>query len=1602
MAEEGPKEEVKLFEQTTEPEEPVIELGDRIRIYGGKYDKTTGRVVYRTEDELHIIPDGLTNQVKEFKLTEEGFDAESGVESVEILQKRKKANLVEILDLRVGQDLETFTPEGEPLSKYRVIKVDPDADVITVQNDEEGELVLPFGFKGVPKDLPFRVVRGRQPTELIIEESAEETNEEPDVDVLEGEEEERFDFEFLDDELQAPADEGVEQLIEIPTSERTYSNQTQKSEAYADFLSLNTPAKQRLDETQRATRVLTEVFFQLRASILRLSEDGTPKGVKPSSIQTLVDALETRLVAISRCVVDVDKILYHDMDVDKEPQPEMMDGIRLQGFTDKITNGNEYIESSPEMASQKFTPFLNGYLSKYATTWKETGGQRVAFQRDEEVFRRNAPEKEASIPGYASGLPASKRAYLSSDYISEVSLSLIRGLKAMKVKSQIIQLGEEAAVLSYVLFPLAHASSLNTLRHESLISDIKDGQKELKSMKSILKGLSEITDIPSASNPFLISVDGGTLGNIPLRDYIKSMGLRAEGMGDFWPIQVLMGMRDREWTIDQHEILKDIIKDTQNQILNEIISQRDLLAQQVAQPPAVQGILMVPDGTQMIEKLSEEPLLKDLQTALKDEMPGFANSDVAMVGLLLRNHPDLTMAQLADQPAALTRSRMKYAREEYLKTLREIQLKKERISFAGEPPIPVSCAHVKPLQMIRKVKDDKQRLALLAKFLITFQGHKEDNWLKCNAGDHNLLCMHELLQIYQFLRPGDVAALNKDIQLNFGGGQFQGYYICRNCGQPISELEYDTHLEFDDNGRPMMGRSELVDKDAITQEQIEDVIGPLGDVDDPDEFDNETKKLIYNTAKELADRLFAPLEMVDFILVVNRVYGLLQQIPDRERYVKIQQAQKKGKAATVMTISTDYDIYINQVLVCATAVQMLLLIQTRKPDLILRGMPVGCKNLGGQPLESEGGTHGIQCVVSVISSYKKDSPPWSLTQFQKEPDDSVRQKTIMGIFEPLMRASLQDPSILQALSQKREYIRKVLGGAGGQGRPDEELPKNFAPIPYVMNEADFVDKIIVPEAASVEDRAELWIRQGNVLAKKNKLPMPVVFSEASCCLSPIDKADEFWDSGTAKQSLPPFPKRTGVQAPPRITRLEPTMKPSQISRPLPDAPESSYYQLFLKVCYDGDKKGYSHEFGLTHSCMWCDLKLPKDLAVLTPDEGLIAIESQGIEVTKETFEDLLNETHRVNSFKTEFKNEIPGPLDNWVSLTSIEPEPAEGYRVVMEKTQLELLKLPIDAKEVEVALALSDFSTLAESMESSFKTRIPPTQHVVFDSIVSGGAGSIIRFLQSYALVPLSRFTTRWSPVANVPKSWQLSSQHVMDIRDLLLEHKSYLLKFNKVGVTPWLKAKVDTFIGQARAIINKLELLRPLQIPGGLQTYEYFLKFCLYAPLANFVDPNTLPIAQDIEALPSQVEQQALFPAKFISDMLNRFKEEGLKLTPEQIREMIAKRNEMEKANILKKMTDMPRAAKDIAKIQMKLGLGDWAVGGTKAIYAYDADRYDVERDQRAQAGIIDFPGFGPEGPGGQVAQMDGLGYFQEQGDEAGYIDDAELGDINGFDDDN
>jgi len=1580
------EEDALLQPDLQEPNEPILELGDRVRL--NKETPLTGTIVYRSYDSLFIRPDGVLDTSKEFKITEEGLieGEDTLIDSVDLLNKRKKKSFIEIFNLQADQLIHTYEEDGTP---YKVYTIKPplnlEEDALTlIDPDTNEEIFIRFNFIGVERDLPFRNLFGREAPEKPVVSTTEEA---PTSEVVEEDLEDIEDFTFLDDELEAPADQAdVERLIEIPSAERIYPDITQKSEAYADLLSLQSTASQQLEETQKATRVLVELFFRLRASVLRLSSDGFPIGVKSTSLQTLADALETHMLALSRPVLDIKKILF----VDEIGDGSTMENLQIEDFYSFIDKSIQYLENPSEMAGSKFIPFLTTYLNRFNSTWHETGSTPLyAFQRDEEAFRLKAPGDESSVPGYSSQLPDPKKVRITTDSVSEVELSMVRVLKAIRHKNKLLQPGEEAVITAYIMFPYLYSYCLSTLSQESLYADITAGLQPFTTLKDLLKQSGEITEIPSSKQPFRISVDGGTLGNIPLRDYLKALDLKAEGMGGFWPLQVLMGMREREWTLDQQAVLSESISATQALILDQILKQREALATMVSQPPSVQGIQMIPEASVLIDQLAGEPsgILLKIQNDLREHYPSYANSDVALVGLILRHYPDLAFAQMANQPIALTKARTAHLRNEYILQIQNEKQLKHRKEFAGVIPTPNRCAHVKNLLMIRKVKDEYKRMALLVKFLSVYQGEKEDNWVNCVGCSQHLLCVHELLQVYQFLRPGDVGVLNKEIQLNFGGGQFQGFYICRNCGQSIQEIEFDTHIEFDDSGRPMMGRSELVDKESLTEQQIEEVLGPIDSIDDAIEFDNETKRLIYTTAKQMADRLFTPLNRDAFILVVNRTYSIIQQIPSRERYLQIQKAQRK-------TTMADYDVYLNQALICAVGVHLLILIQSHVPDLIIRTIPTGCRNLGGQPLELEGGTQGIQCVISVISSFTKDSAPWNLTQFQKIQDDTERQKVISSIFEPILSSSLQDPTILHSLNKKREYRKKILGSAAGQGRPDETLPAEFKPIPYQQTPEEFVEKIIVPEAATIEDRVELWIRQGNTLAKQHKLPMPIVFSEASCCISPLYEMDEFWKKPETQQSLPEFKKRSGVPPPPKITKAEPIMKPAQLVRPLPDPPEESYYQLFLKVCNSSDSndshKGYSHEFGLTHKCIWCGLQLPMEPELLTAEMGRSEIEKQGIEITKETFEDLLNKTHLANSFKTPSLKEQPGPLDTWISLSKLKPEPVEKWSEVMAKTQAELMKLPPDAEEMEVAIALNDFSTLAQEVEMLCKMRLPKQQHALLDSIIEEGAESIIRFLQSYMIVPVRRFMSKTSSKSyKIPKSWGLDSFHKMDLDTILENHSSYLLKFNRIEISPWLHSKMQAMIDQSRVLLSKLQAIRPIQIPGKEKTYYFFLRFCLFAPLANFVDPNILPrlVQEGVEVPISQVEEQALFPARFLSDMIKRFMEEGFRLTPEQIREQIAKRAEMEKENIIKKINAKDRTGKDIEKMMMRLGIGEYAVGGTSAIYSYNKEQYAKEREQRAEFGMA-------------PPTADALGYYGMEGEGEGYIGDEMLGEINGFDD--
>jgi hypothetical protein len=106
------------------------------------------------------------------------------------------------------------------------------------------------------------------------------------------------------------------------------------------------------------------------------------------------------------------------------------------------------------------------------------------------------------------------------------------------------------------------------------------------------------------------------------------------------------------------------------------------------------------------------------------------------------------------------------------------------------------------------------------------------------------------------------------------------------------------------------------------------------------------------------------------------------------------------------------------------------------------------------------------------------------------------------------------------------------------------------------------------------------------------------------------------------------------------------------------------------------------------------------------------------------------------------------------------------------------------------------------------------------------------------------------------------------------------------------------------------------------------------------------------------------------------KYKRESLSFNDKQIKDLIAVREERERVNVVAQFNKLDAEQRKVEVMQRKLGIGKWAVGGTKVIYSYDKDYYDQERNKRIDAGLIDFPGL-TDGPSAAP---------QGEGDEDGY----------------
>ncbi|NDC43374.1 MAG: hypothetical protein EBZ77_17800, partial [Chitinophagia bacterium] len=321
-------------------------------------------------------------------------------------------------------------------------------------------------------------------------------------------------------------------------------------------------------------------------------------------------------------------------------------------------------------------------------------------------------------------------------------------------------------------------------------------------------------------------------------------------------------------------------------------------------------------------------------------------------------------------------------------------------------------------------------------------------------------------------------------------------------------LDFDMHIEFDDEGRPMMGRSVMVDEDAIRKEALEDMLsGPATEAEDARDWGSEDANLIYRLLFAMANKIGISPDVRDYERMIEQISGYVATLYTRSVYAQITKAQ--GKAAL------DYDVYRIRFLIAGTAAHLLLNIQTHIPEYIIRYTHEECKaGFFGFPLESEANTSGIECMSGMLAGFMKDDAPWNQTGFQKEGNPVKRKSLFRRYVESLVKDFAKHPLTQNALREKRAYLTKLYGGTGGDLQ--DQIPTSFRPVPLLLSAEEAAELSVAPASAKEEDAVgTAWIRQAHAIARANTVLNPdIPYAETTCCFHDLRNPQEFWDSNS--------------------------------------------------------------------------------------------------------------------------------------------------------------------------------------------------------------------------------------------------------------------------------------------------------------------------------------------------------------------------------------------------------------------------------------------------------------------------------------------------------
>ena len=1564
----------------------VLELGDRILIVQEGDKISVGTVYYRSGDLLRLKTDGdntkLIDFPREYTENEDRFNPDLGVTASYILQKHINDKFTEQQRFQAGMILQGWV-KGEKGPSYKITQIYTDRDAIEIENveDAEDKRDLEFDYCGIPLNEEFDIlniaglgpVPEPTPTGAEVkeeEEAEEEEGEEEDEEILNNSDEGNLEYVYV------PVFQEVEQ---VDAAKERITEEVQKNSALSDFVNMLPPKDQQDPLIVRDYRILVEVLNQMKNDITDYEDDGTVRGVLDPSVSTLVELIKRTQVSNGRPIFKMKKRLYIDPkdwteeDFNKEDDKDAFykanDIKDIDNYNARVglKQTSKTVIKGQAVVSSRFYEQQQELYKLYGRPWAavtaitavtaietvEGNSQSPLIKLTDDVmaFRNIVPDGTGTIKGYirVDEIMDEEQRKISIQRKITPAYPLLTDLyngaenvlsttyrKGKKGGREPLLASEANTMLThYLLFPNSASRFIGSKRSGSLAIDTTRAF-EKKSVENVIRTLGFPEEMASTTI-ITLNVNEGILDDFGLADYINGIyGLKGVNMSEFAVQLEDLGASRLDYNEEVVKILQSKMTNTQAQLKLALKREREAITTIKAAEP--NPILQI-DKEALIRGRA---ILKEALAIFERQNHVLKESDVAFFVYMLRSYGDYFQATLGGQETIITREEQTVIKTRHLvereitKILRDAEQNRPMI------PTPNTCKHVPELKGIRTEDDTNEFHKKLGVFLTKYQGLNTETWIDCKVCKQHLLCAHERQMIKGFLYPNEMEAIQKDLHLHFSGGLFQGHYICRICGQPMEDLEYENTLQFDDQGRPMNGNAPLIDEDELNKTELEDLLNlPLKD-------EGETKRT------EEQNEYFYILK--DLALNVGLNFK-------SETYNQLIQHLKTFATTNIGTMANfkptkptpTYETYKYRFLVTAAACLILIEAQSATIEYVpFKSLP-DCSQpeFGGYPLNEDkdirGGLTYMACSVGSLLKNKKNSKPWSYVNYTINKVLKTQQESVENAMTIIMGILLDTNQILgQRLARKREQISETTRVEGSRFK--DKIPSTFLPNSQLYKGP--IDKAVAESTRNARNQSLYWLKSGDALAKENasNLLDPLAVS-ILCCRSPVNKPETFW---TEKQaSLVTFTEGRFLVPVKTAKALQPHFTPRPTEVFVTEIPDDKLYALFLKVCYQGERVGYSHEPDINHTCIWCGFQFGKPYSLMNTEDAIKAVAANKITTDMETYQALLDKVH-VNYYVEmpalmtgEAATVIPIALADF---TLMDPPPIAEWSDLFTEINTELKKL-VDKESVEkltLAEIMTPLSNVIEPMKAYVREKYNSgsTEHRDIlrglDTLVNLNWTNFIQVLETYFLKPAQNLVFNYSAEAPLSyKNGNLADTHMTLIKQMIRADRSVNINFTALGEqkpeNSLAHMKLELFVRQMSLITSFRSRINPSYFVGREQTFKWFKETFVYGPLATLYNPEI----GYADAAASKLAVSETIPAMIGETLLN-FMKQRLTYDDEQVKLIIADSAEKEKQAMLKWLKSLTEDERRLMQVNKVLKLNRFAVGADwKTFAVYSAQEF-------------------------------------------------------------